>query len=74
MPGCVMGFVGSQHILFSGIALSVVEYAVKFTGAIVLAFGSGLATSYASFLVEKHKNHNNEGPQKGKKDKGRKAA
>lgn len=70
MPGCIMGFIGSQHILFGSVIFSVVEYAEKFTGAIVMAFGSGLATSYASFLVDNHKKKRNEKRQrKSKEDK-----
>ena len=59
-----MGFIGSGHILFNGVNLSLVEYVVKFIGAILLAFVTGLATSYASHLVDKLKNKDNGTPRK----------
>ena len=73
MPGCVMGYIGGQHILFSGVNISVVEYGVKFVGATVMAFGSGLATSYAAYLIEIHKKKQN-GKAKQKKRQNGKAA
>lgn len=73
MPGCVMGYIGGQHILFSGVSISMVEYVVKFTGATFMAFGSGLATSYAAYLVEQHKNKKTNGTEKRRKKRDRAA-
>lgn len=73
MPGVFMGFVGSKHLFWSGVSLTVVTYIFKFIGTVFLAFGSGLATSFAAYLVENHKNKNNEKRQK-KSQRGSKAA
>jgi hypothetical protein len=73
MPGCIMGYIGGQHVLFSGITISMVEYGIKFIGATAMAFSSGLATAYAAHLVDKYKNKNNEQPKR-RRRKGDKAA
>jgi hypothetical protein len=66
-----MGFVGAQHILWVGLPVSVVTYATKYAGTIFMAFGSGLATSYAAYLIEQYKNKKNvKQSQKGRKRKG----
>lgn len=60
-PGCIMGFIGSQHLLWAGVPDHVVSFfwgaiviGVKSMGTLLMAFGSGLATSYASKLVDQH--------------------
>ena len=58
LPGCVMGFIGSKSLLFSGLPAEMVTfgaYVLKYIGTVLMAFGSGLATSYAAHLVEKYK-------------------
>lgn len=55
MPGCVMGFLGGQHLLFSSVAVSVVTYCAKYVGTVFMAFGSGLATSYAAHVIDRLK-------------------
>ena len=59
MPGCLMGFVGAQHILWVGVSVSLVTYITKYAGTVFMAFGSGLATSYAAYLIEQYKNKKN---------------
>lgn len=71
MPGCVMGFIGSKSLLWSGVDVTFLAYVLKFTGTVIMAFGSGLATAYAAYLVDQYKKKNNE---RSKKGKGRKAA
>jgi hypothetical protein len=71
-----MGIVGGKSLLFSGLPAELVTlgaYCAKYIGTLLLAFGSGLATSYAAYLVEKHKNRSNNGTQKRRK-KGDRAA
>jgi hypothetical protein len=72
-PGVCMGFIGAQHLLWIGVPITLVEYAFKFIGTVAMSFFSGLATSYAAYLIEKYKAKNNEKPQKkrenGKRDK-----
>jgi len=50
-----MGFIGAKHLLWIGVSISMVEGAFKAAGTIVMAFGSGLATSYAAYLVDRYK-------------------
>ena len=61
-PGCVMGFIGSRSLLFANLPAEMVTigaYVLKYIGTIIMAFSSGLATSYAAFLIEKYKNKKN---------------
>jgi hypothetical protein len=55
MPGVLMGFIGGKHLLWALPIVSVVEYCIKFIGTIFMAFGSGLSTAYAAYLIEQHK-------------------
>lgn len=75
MPGVCMGFVGAQHLLWIGVPVSLVTYIFKFLGTVLMAFGSGLATSYAAYLIDRYKTKRNEGskPQK-KRENGKKTA
>jgi len=73
MPGMLMGFISADHILWVGVPLSVVEYCVKYVGTVFMAFGSGLATSYAAYLIEKLKTNTNVTSTK-KRRKGDRAA
>ena len=59
-PGICMGFVSARSLLFSGLPAELVtlgSYILKYAGTVVMAFSSGLATSYAAYLIEKHKEH-----------------
>jgi hypothetical protein len=67
MPGCIMGFIGSKSLLWSGVAFTFLTYVLRFASTLIMAFGSGLATAYAAYLVEKHKNKNNHVTQKRRK-------
>ena len=69
MPGVFMGFIGSKSILWDGEVGTVVIYILKAILTIIMAFGSGLATSYAALIVENHKNKKNGNQQKGRKRK-----
>lgn len=73
MPGVFMGFIGSKSILWDGEVSPVVIYILKALMTIVMAFGSGLATSYATLIVENHKNKRN-GKTRKKRQSGNKAA
>jgi hypothetical protein len=75
MPGCVMGFVGSKSLLFSGLPAEMVTlraYVLKYAGTVFLAFGSGLATSFAAYLVDRYKEKKS--PNSSMKMKKRKSA
>lgn len=75
MPGVCMGFIGAQHILWIGVSVSLVTYIFKFIGTVLMAFGSGLATSYAAYLIDRFKTKRNESPKPQKKrEKGKKTA
>lgn len=74
MPGVLMGFIGSQHLLWIGVSLSVVETILKSIGTILMAFGSGLATSYAAYLVECYKEKKSSDKNSHTKRKNRRAA
>lgn len=52
-PGSIMGFIGGQHLLFTGFPVSVVSYVYKFLGTVILAFFSGLATTWAAKIIER---------------------
>lgn len=72
-PGCIMGFIGSRSLLFSGLPAEMVTvgaYVLKYIGTIIMAFSSGLATSYAAFLIEKYKNKKHHVQQSQKRKKG----
>jgi hypothetical protein len=70
-PGCIMGFIGAKSLLFAGLPAEMVTigaYVIKYMGTIIMAFSSGLATSYAAYLIEKFKNKDNvKQPQKRRK-------
>jgi hypothetical protein len=62
-PGCLMGFWGAKSLLFAGLSSEMVTigaYILKYIGTVLMAFSSGLATSYAAYLIEKHKNKKDE--------------
>lgn len=76
LPGTIMGFIGGKSLLFSGLPAEVVTfsaYAIKYFGTVLMSFSSGLATAYAAYLVENHKNKKNGKGQK-KRQNGTKAA
>lgn len=55
--GVCMGFFGSQHLLFGPDLAHLVSGAwwiMKGIGTVMLAFFSGLATTYGSKIVEEH--------------------
>lgn len=54
-PGVCMGFIGSKHFLWIGIPATWLDYALRGIGTVVMAFGSGLATAYAAYLVDRLK-------------------
>jgi hypothetical protein len=66
LPGCCMGFVGAQHLLWAGVPISLVTYVVKYVGTVFMAFGSGLATSYAAYIVDRYKHRKKESSSKKK--------
>lgn len=50
-----MGFIGAQHLLWSGFLATLVGpiwWVLKGIGTIVLAFSSALATGYAGVIIE----------------------
>lgn len=68
--GVLMGFIGAQHILFSGLLANLVSplwWLIKGIGTIVLAFFTSLATSYAAYLIERHKESKKKDPIRRKK-------
>lgn len=67
MPGCVMGFIGSKSLLWSGVDITFLVYVVKFIGSVLMAFGSGLATAYAAYLVDRYKENQKKIPPKEKR-------
>ena len=73
LPGVFMGFISAQHILWIGVPATLVEYAGKYIGTVFMAFGSGLATSYAAYLIDQYKKKKN-GTRTRKKGKADRAA
>lgn len=74
--GLFMGLISSNNIFFAGFMASLVGplwWVIKGIGSVVLAFSTSLATAYAAYLVETHKNKKNEKRQK-KNQRGSKAA
>lgn len=72
--GILMGFVGAQHLLFSGVMADLVGpvwWIIKGVGTIMLAFFTSLATSYAAYLIDVYKENQKKRPvgQKKRKDK-----
>lgn len=64
-PGIIIGFYGGKSLFFSGLAAEVVTilaYAVKYIGTVFMAFSSGLATAYAAYLIERHKESQKKSP------------
>jgi hypothetical protein len=78
LPGCIMGLFGARNLLFSGVPAELVTlgaYTIKYLGTVFMAFGSGLATSYAALIIERYKNKKNvKQSQKGRKKGGGTAA
>jgi hypothetical protein len=74
LPGCIMGFIGSKSFLWNGVTLEVATYILKFIATVIMAFSSGLATSYAALIIDRLKNKKNVTPQRRRKRKGDKAA
>jgi hypothetical protein len=75
-PGCIMGFWGAKSLLFAGLGSEMVTigtYILKYVGTVLMAFSSGLATSYAAYLIEKFKTNSNVKPTQ-KRRKGDRAA
>lgn len=74
-PGVLVGLIGAKSLLFAGLPSEMVTlgtYVIKYIGTILMAFSSGLATAYAGYLIERHKENKNEkskGPQKRQKGK-----
>jgi len=65
--GICMGFIGAQHLLYSGVLANLVTngwWIFKGICTVILAFCTSLATAYASKLVEIHMDKNREKPQK----------
>jgi len=67
-PGVVLGLFGAKSLLFAGLPAEMVTlgaYIAKYIGTIVMSFSSGLATAYAAYLIEKHKeNQKKKTPEK----------
>lgn len=65
-----MGLFGAKSLLFSGLSSEVVTfmaYCIKYAGTVIMAFSSGLATSYAAYLVDKHKERQKKSPNQKRK-------
>ena len=63
LGGYFMGFIGAQHLLYSGALSSLVGpvwWVLKGIGTIVLAFGSALATGYAGVIITDWKERRDE--------------
>lgn len=54
-PGMCFGLIGSQHILWIGLPVSVVTFFWKFLGTIVTTGASALTTSYIGYRFDKWK-------------------
>lgn len=57
-PGVIVGLLGSKSLLFSGLPSEMVTlgaYCLKYIGTVVMSFSSGLATAYAAYLIDRHK-------------------
>jgi len=55
-PGSIVGIIAGKSLFFSGLAPELVTigaYVIKYASTCLLAFGSGLCTSFASVLVSK---------------------
>jgi hypothetical protein len=68
--GVLMGFIAGQHLLFAGALADLVTagwWIFKGISTVVLAFFTSLATSYAAYLIDKHKNKNNESRKRPRK-------
>lgn len=75
-PGCIIGLFGAKSLLFAGLPPEVVTfgtYCLKFLGTVLMAFGSGLGTTYGALLIEKHKNKQNEPPSQKKRGRSKAA-
>jgi hypothetical protein len=62
LPGCIMGLLGAKSLLFAGLPAEMVTlgaYVLKYVGTVLMAFGSGLATAYAAYLIDQYKNKKN---------------
>lgn len=74
-PGVLVGLIGAKSLLFAGLSNEMVTlgaYILKYIGTVIMAFSSGLATAYAGYLIEQHKEKKNgktKGPKKGQKGK-----
>lgn len=74
-PGVLVGLLGAKSLLFAGLSSEMVTlgaYVLKYIGTVVMAFSSGLATAYAGYLIERHKEKKNDkekGPKKRQKGK-----
>lgn len=73
MPGCIMGFIGSKSLLWNGMDVTFLAYVWKFAGTVIMAFGSGLATAYAAYLVEIYKKKKDGKRPEKKRQKGKAA-
>lgn len=57
-PGVIVGLFGAKSLLFAGLSSEMVTlgaYCLKYVGTIVMSFSSGLATAYAAYLIDRHK-------------------
>jgi hypothetical protein len=74
--GSLMGLFGAKSLLFSGLSSEMVTfgtYVAKYIGTVIMAFSSGLATAYAAYLIDRHK-EKKVASKKGEKKKNDKAA
>jgi hypothetical protein len=65
LPGAIAGLFGAKSLLFAGLppeAVTFGTYVLKYIGTVLMAFSSGLATAYAAFLIEKHKENQKKSP------------
>lgn len=76
-PGVLVGLFGAKSLLFAGLSSEMVTlgtYVLKYIGTVVMAFSSGLATAYAGYLIERHKEKNNDKQKSSKKGRRDRAA
>lgn len=57
-PGALVGLFSAKSLLFGGLPTEVVTfgtYILKYIGTVAMSFGSGLATAYGAFLIDRYK-------------------
>lgn len=71
--GIILGLIGSLGLFWHGpLAGTILTYALKFTGTILLTAGTTFTSCFISYKFDRLKNKNNgepKGPQENQKDK-----